>query len=64
MVTRRLGMISTGIWIPEKLLKLAKEQDPDFNLSHYVAHQLQRDFEYAKTSNEVNDFLEKIEIEE
>ncbi len=64
MVTRRMGMISTGIWIPEKLLKLAKEQDPDFNLSHYVAHQLQKDFEYAKTEAEVDEFLEKIEIEE
>ena len=64
MVTRRKGMISTGVFIPERLLKLAKEQDPDFNLSHYVSHQLQKDFEYTKTESEVDQFLEKLEGEE
>ena len=56
MSTKRKGMISTGVWIPERLLIKAKEQDQDFNLSHYVTHQLQRD--YGVVEEQVDYFLE------
>ncbi len=59
MSTRYKGKIATGIWISEKLLNLAKEQDPKFNLSHYVNKQLQSDFDNIETK--VDNFLLKLE---
>lgn len=64
MVTRYKGMVSKGVWVPGELFELAKEKYPDFNLSHYVSKQLQRDFGYTKIKNEVDELLEKIEPEE
>jgi len=59
MTTKYKGMIATGVWIPEKLLILAKEKDPKFNLSHYVSQQLQSDFDNIETK--VDNFLSKLE---
>ena len=59
MTTRRKGMVSTGVWISEKLLNLAKENDPKFNLSHYVSQQLQKQFD--STESQVDSFLSKRE---
>lgn len=59
MSTRYKGMVATGVWIPEKLLKLAKDQDPEFNLSHYVSQQLQNDF--SSVESKVDRFLLKLE---
>jgi len=57
--TKRKGMISTGIWIPEELLIKAKEMDSDFNLSHYVTQQLQKDF--GSVEQQVDLFLKNLE---
>ncbi len=59
MTTRYKGKLARGIWITEKLLNLAKEQDPNFNLSRYVDQQLQRDFDSIETK--VDSFLSKLE---
>jgi len=59
MSTRYKGMIATGVWISEKLLNLAKEQDPKFNLSHYVNKQLQKQFDSIEAK--VDNFFLKLE---
>ncbi|GAH86304.1 unnamed protein product, partial [marine sediment metagenome] len=55
ILTKQMICLS-GVWIPERLLIKAKEQDPDFNLSHYVTHQLQKD--YGTAEEQVDYFLE------
>jgi len=59
MSTRYKGMVATGVWIPEKLLNSAKDQDPKFSLSHYVSQQLQNDF--ISVEAKVDRFLSKLE---
>ena len=59
MSTRYKGKIARGIWITEKFLNLAKEQDPNFNLSHYVDQQLQSDFDSIEYKVDI--FLSKRE---
>ena len=58
MVVRYKGMIATGVWIPEKLLIAAKESDPDFNISHYLTKQLQKD--YGSVEFQVDMFLKNL----
>jgi len=62
MSTRCGGKIATGIWVTEKSLILAKKKIPDFNLSHYVDQQLQKDFDSVES--QVDSFLSKREPDE
>lgn len=59
MTTRYKGKIATGIWILERLLNLAREQDQKFNLSHFVSKELQK--QYDSTEIQVDNFLSKLE---
>lgn len=59
VTSKRRGMIATGVWIPERLLNLAKEKDPNFNLSHFLTKQLQKQFD--STDSQVDSFLSKRE---
>jgi len=58
MSTRYKGMVATGVWIPEKLLNLAKKNEHNFNLSHYLTQQLQNDFDSIESK--VDNFLLKL----
>ena len=59
MSTRYKGMVATGVWLSEKLLNLAKEQDSKFNLSHFVSHQLQKKVDSIEV--QVDNVLSKLE---
>ena len=62
VTTKRRGMVATGVWIPERLLNLAKKNDANFNLSHFLTKQLQN--RYDSTEFQVDSFLLKREKHE